>query len=318
MSIERPLVAVVTPVYNGGKYLSDTMACVQAQTYPNLVHVVLDNASTDSTAEIIARFEGGKVPILAHRNRETLRVGENWNAAMGHAPSDAKYVRLLCADDLMTPDFIEKAVDLAERDESVIIVGTNVSLNDTPMEFQWPAGQSVMEGAEVIRRYLSGEIGFFAVHTLMRRSVLDWRKPVFDPDMLGFDFEMVLAVLARGNFGMIHDRLGWVRDHTDTLTSTVLRVRNTHYADFLTALYRHGPAAFGGGAFKQAARRYENYYLRRLRRWRRDAGAAAVSHHFEALAGTRGAIGAKDYLLAGLDAILIRLGLRRGWTGWPN
>ena len=39
-----PLVAIATPVYNGAEYLADTMACVQAQTYPNLVHCVLDNA----------------------------------------------------------------------------------------------------------------------------------------------------------------------------------------------------------------------------------------------------------------------------------
>src|ERR1700731_169502 len=50
---DPPLVAITTPVYNGERYLGETMACVQAQTYPNLVHLVVDNASTDRSAEII-------------------------------------------------------------------------------------------------------------------------------------------------------------------------------------------------------------------------------------------------------------------------
>ena len=63
-----PLVAIVTPVYNGEQYLAEAMESVQAQTYPNLVHVILDNASTDRTAEIIESFRGRKVPLLVGRN----------------------------------------------------------------------------------------------------------------------------------------------------------------------------------------------------------------------------------------------------------
>ena len=69
-----PLVAVITPVYNGGKYLLEIMNCAQTQSFPNLVHVVLDNASSDNTAEIISLFSTSKVPVLAHRNPSTLPV----------------------------------------------------------------------------------------------------------------------------------------------------------------------------------------------------------------------------------------------------
>src|SRR5688572_574004 len=96
-----PLVVVVTPVYNGSPYLQRTLACVQAQTYPNIIHVVLDNASTDDTAEVIAGAVGGRVPILTKRNAATLGQVDNWNAAVAMTPAEAKYVKILCADDLM-------------------------------------------------------------------------------------------------------------------------------------------------------------------------------------------------------------------------
>ena len=110
----QPLVAVVTPVYNGEPHLKHTLRCVQAQTYPNLVHVVLDNASTDDTPEQIRAAEGGRVPIQAHRNDKLLPQVENWNAALALCPPEAKYVQFLAADDLIRSDAIEKLVEAAE------------------------------------------------------------------------------------------------------------------------------------------------------------------------------------------------------------
>ena len=83
---EQPLVAVLTPVYNGAKYLAETMACVQAQTYPNLVHIVLDNASTDATPEIISRYLNLRVPVVTKRNSTLLPQRENYNATVALAP----------------------------------------------------------------------------------------------------------------------------------------------------------------------------------------------------------------------------------------
>ena len=116
---EQPLVAVLTPVYNGGKYLAETMACVQAQTYPNLVHVVLDNASTDTTPEIISRYLNSRVPVVTKRNSALLPQRENYNATVALAPAEARYLKILAADDLMRPDAIARLVDVCERNPNV-------------------------------------------------------------------------------------------------------------------------------------------------------------------------------------------------------
>lgn len=313
-----PLAAVYTPVYNGDKYLEETMACVQAQTYPNLVHVVLDNASTDRTAEIIAQFSDQRVPVIAHRNDTLLDLGDNWNRSATLTPEDAKYIRLLCADDLMTPDFMEKTIALAERDPDLLLVGTNVSKNDTPFDMMWPEGTDIMEGKEVIRNFLTGDFGFFAIHTLMRRSVLDWRPELFDKDLLAMDVDFVLGIMMRGRFGMVHDRLGWVREHETTLTSTVMRKRNTHYGDFLTLLYRYGPDVFSPAEFRALRSRFESYYLRKMRRWRIEQGEDAIQHHLESFERVRGPVRPSDWLNAVYDRIMIKLKLHQPWTGWPN
>lgn len=313
-----PLVAIITPVYNGAAFLRETMECVQAQDYPNLVHVVLDNCSKDGTAEIIAEFKDRRVPVISARNAEVLPLYSNWNTAFSHAPADAKYVRLLCADDKMTPDCTSRMVEIAETDPEILLVGTNIYKNDDKIPFVWPEDTNVLDGREVVRRFFRNEIGFFAVHMLMRRDVMDWRNPVYDDAYVGADFESVLGILLHGKFGMVHDHLGWVRIHDASETAKTIVKKNTHFVDWLKALYRHGPEVFTPDEFRAVAKRYERHYLRKALRWRKEGGPDAAERHFKALEETRGPIRAPDYVDAMIDWAMIRAGFRRYWSGWPN
>src|SRR5438445_5973054 len=95
----RPLVAVVTPVYNGGAYLEAAMHSVQQQTYDRLIHVVVDNCSADNTSGVIDRFRSQRVELIASRNNNVLPVRENWTEALCAVPAETSYVKFLCADD---------------------------------------------------------------------------------------------------------------------------------------------------------------------------------------------------------------------------
>ena len=112
-----PLVTVITPAYNAEAYLRETMECVQAQTWPNLVHLVIENASTDATADIIAEFENARIPVKVVRHETLLPQVENWNSSFEHLPEGTEWFRLLCADDTMAPDAIEKMMQVARQDE---------------------------------------------------------------------------------------------------------------------------------------------------------------------------------------------------------
>ncbi|MEO1206264.1 MAG: glycosyltransferase [Pseudomonadota bacterium] len=314
----QPLVAIVTPVYNGGAHLRETMRSVQAQTYPNLVHVVLDNASSDDTAVIISDFADQRVPVIAGKNKTVLKQYDNWNAAHDLVPGYAAYIRLLCADDLMEPECTSRMVEVAETDPDILLVGTNVSKNHVPFPLNWDPAVPVLDGKEVIRRFFLNEMGFFAVHMLMRKSVMDWRKPLYDDAYVGADFEAVLGILKRGKFGMVHEQLGFVRIHEASMTSKVMLKKNTHFADFLSALHRHGPDVFGPDTFKHLAERYEMHYLRKSLRWKLQHGSDATQLHFERLKAERGEITLRDYATCLKDWVLIKAGYRKYWDGFPS
>jgi glycosyltransferase involved in cell wall biosynthesis len=315
---DLPLVAVTTPVYNGAAFLAETMECVQAQTYPNLVHCLVDNASTDETPAIIERYRGGRVPLIVVRNADTLKQMPNWNRAIELIPADAKYFRLLCADDTITPDAIEKMVALAETDDEIGIVGSYQTRTGGHLDtFGWPKDRQVFDGKEALRAYFRNQAGIWSVHTLMRRTLLDVRPSFFNEDYHLFDVELFVVMLQHCKFGFLHEDLAFTREHEGSVSSTVLYKSNIHFFEWMKWLLTEGPNFLSAAEIEETETRFRRYYLRKCLRWRLGETAPFVKKHIEALdrIGRRPTLSA--YADATLDWVFVKAGLREGWRGFP-
>src|ERR1039457_6206099 len=111
---ERPLVSVVTPVYNGEPYLTECIESVLAQTYSNWEHIIVNNCSTDRTLEIALEYAKKDNRIRVHNNRDFVGVIANHNLAFGLIAADSKYCKVVSADDWLFPECVTKMVCLAE------------------------------------------------------------------------------------------------------------------------------------------------------------------------------------------------------------
>ncbi|MBX3510166.1 MAG: glycosyltransferase [Hyphomonadaceae bacterium] len=314
-----PLVAIVTPVYNGAEFLAETMESVQAQTYPNLVHIVLDNASTDATPEIIARFKAGRVPLVTARNPTLLSMDQNWNAALALIPGEAKYFRILCADDVIFPETTLRMVALAESDPAIAVVTTALLRNDQEEDFRWPRDRTVFDGVEALRRYFTIQGTIEARQALMRTRDLASAAPFFDLNVgHSSDIDAVLRLLAPGRLGFLHEPLGMVREHEGNASSAEMRPTHAHFNDWLITLRRHAPRAFDASAYAKLERRYWRFYLRRLLRWRFVHGnRRAWDLHMQLLAKQNNRPSLIDYADAALDLVFEKFGLRQGWYAYP-
>jgi len=316
--MNAPLVAVVTPVYNGAKYLAETMACVQAQTYSNIVHVLRDNASTDATPDIIREYANGRHPLAVTRGDVTIPMAPNWNAAIDLVPREAAYFRVLCADDLMSPTAVEKMVAVAERDPKIGVVGCAIERDGAIEDPQWPKDTEIFEGHVAIERCFNGQGAILAPHMIWRRELLEERHPFFDNDIIENDTEVALWVLLKWKLGFVHEPLGFTRVHPDRFTATQYGQTHDNFASWLQIMTRIGPQAIPPSRFNPLLQRYRMYHLRKMLQWRLAEGnTAAFSAHAQIMRDLGYSVGAGDFAASMGDWMLKRLGVHPGWSGHP-
>jgi len=109
MSGNSPLVSIVVPVYNGERFLRASLDSILAQRYRPIDVLVMDDASTDSTASIIASYGERVRAIRQPRNR-----GIYGNANDGIALARGDYIAVYHADDLYEPEIVERQVAFLE------------------------------------------------------------------------------------------------------------------------------------------------------------------------------------------------------------
>jgi glycosyltransferase involved in cell wall biosynthesis len=114
-----PLVSVVVPTYNYGRFLGEMLDSVLAQTYRNWECVVVDDGSTDDTKEVVARYSeaDGRVRYVGQENR-----GQPAALNTGLRNFAGEYLQILDADDLIEARKLERQVESLEKHPEFDIV----------------------------------------------------------------------------------------------------------------------------------------------------------------------------------------------------
>ena len=110
-SAAHPLVTIVTPSYNQGRWIRKTLESVAAQTYPRIEHVVVDGGSTDETVQLLREAPG--IRWISEPDR-----GQAHAINKGISMSGGEFIAYLNSDDLLYPDAVTVAVDSFRHDPS--------------------------------------------------------------------------------------------------------------------------------------------------------------------------------------------------------
>jgi glycosyltransferase involved in cell wall biosynthesis len=113
-----PLVSICIPTYNGARWLKETLLSALAQTYEPLEIMVVDDASTDHTLEVVGSFSDSRIHVEV--NECNLGLVRNWNRCV--KLSKGSLVKFVFQDDLLYPTCVEKMVHLFEDNQRVGIV----------------------------------------------------------------------------------------------------------------------------------------------------------------------------------------------------
>ena len=110
----EPLVSVVTPVYNGEEYLDECIASVVAQSYGNWRYTIVNNCSTDRSAEIAESWAARDPRVCVVHNEGFLGQVENLNRAMALTDPESRWTKMVLADDWIFPACLERMVEVGE------------------------------------------------------------------------------------------------------------------------------------------------------------------------------------------------------------
>jgi len=214
-----PRISVVTPSFNQGQYLEETIRSVLLQDYRELEYIVIDGGSTDESAGIIRKY----APWLSYWVSEKDR-GQAHALNKGFARATGSIVAWLNSDDRYEPGALARIVAAATQAPEAPAWAGGCQVIDQDGEVLWrpPAGPTPdrsithADWVECWKAYPAGQPGIF-----MRREALRSVGGLREDLRCAFDYELWLRLAASGDFVRCEDVVASFRRHAESKTGTV-------------------------------------------------------------------------------------------------
>ena len=214
-----PRLTLGMPVYNGERFLEETLRSLLAQTYTDFALVISDNGSTDRTQEICRSFSVRDPRIRYHR--EEVNRGAAWNYNRVVELAAGEYFKWAAHDDLITPDYLARCVEVLDRDPGIVLCHADdqdVDEHGAPIDRRRishiPSGAkaSSTDAATRFRNLIRLDHDCEYVFGVIRLEVL--RKTALILSYTDSDRTLLGELALYGRFHEIPDRLFIHRHHT--------------------------------------------------------------------------------------------------------
>jgi glycosyltransferase involved in cell wall biosynthesis len=228
-------------MHNEATHIAECIESVISQTYPNWEYIVVDNCSTDGSADIVRRFAEKEPRIRLIESEQFRDAIPNHNFALRQISPRSKYCKVVFGDDWIFPDCLAKMVALAEAHPSVGLVGAYGLEGPQVVWTGMPYPSTVVPGTEICRRLFLDGLYVFGTATslLYRADLVRCHNPFYDVANIHTDMEVCVMLLKSCDFGFVHQVLTSTRVREGSRI-TMSRSLNTLAASKLGQLVRHG------------------------------------------------------------------------------
>jgi glycosyltransferase involved in cell wall biosynthesis len=207
---EYPRISIVTPSYNQGQFIEETIRSVLLQGYPNLEYIIIDGGSTDNTVEIIKRYE----PWIAYWVSEGDR-GQSHALNKGFRKSNGEILGWLNSDDYYNSMGLITLTELIQQNPNCVVwIGVC---------------QEIDRKGKLLRKFLpqlgdKEEIGNWGVSAFSQPSCLFSRNAFFQVEGLderleyAMDVDLWLRLLGCGEFATVDKIVSYARIYPEIKT----------------------------------------------------------------------------------------------------
>lgn len=207
------------PAYNGDRFIKQAIESVLAQTYPHWELIVVDDGSTDSTAEVVSTFKDSRIVYIYQENRGQA-------AALNHGLEVARgaYITTLDVDDWYTPNSLAARAEFLDTNEEYEVVYGDGIFCDKD-------GSLLKRFSELRTDHLVGDVfdvmltnSFFGTgaNVMVRASALEKYKIRYDESIVWCqDYDFYLRLAENCHFGFVDALTVWYRLHQENMTLTM-------------------------------------------------------------------------------------------------
>ena len=240
----KPVVSIVTPVYNGEDVLSTCIESVLAQTFGDFEYHIVNNCSTDGTRAIAEDYARRDRRVQVHHPTEFVDVTGSHNRALTLGARNSDYVKCVDADDWLFPHCVTEMVALMEAHSTMGMVCAYVLYGNRVAWDGLPYPSTFLTGREVCRKYFLEDIKAFGgpSASMVRASVVRSQQPFYSEGRYNGDTESYLKLLQKHDFGFLHQVLTYKAGGEDSRTTFRIRHMNPYAASNVQELVRFGPA----------------------------------------------------------------------------
>lgn len=250
-----PLVTIVTPSYNQGRFIKETIESVLAQDYPYVEYIIMDGGSTDETAQVVAPYLD-RLTFVSERDR-----GQTHAVNKGFARARGEIVAWLNSDDIFLPGAVRRVVEaFRENPKYGVVYGEGFQIAEFgEIKQHFPYTQRFDLWKLVYTSdYILNQSAFF------RKAALDAVGPLREELYYIMDWEILMRLGLYFEFGHIPHDLGCLREYGEakTFTGGLKRVR-----EIRRVLREYTGRPFPPGTIVYGLDTYKQYWLAKIEKW---------------------------------------------------
>jgi glycosyltransferase involved in cell wall biosynthesis len=214
----RPLLTVGIPTYNSAHLITDAVVSIMRQGIDDLEIVIVDNASSDNTQEVVSNLNNPHIRYF--RNDVNTGMAGSWNRCV--AEGRGTYFKFLCADDALLEGVLAKQISVLDNHPDVVLVTCDSMLADSllnPVKVMrmFP---DMCSGARVVNACLSGLNNYVGNPSAIMFRYKAVEGITVDPSYRYIlDLKFSLEILGRGGYANIGEPGYLCRDHPTSETN---------------------------------------------------------------------------------------------------
>jgi glycosyltransferase involved in cell wall biosynthesis len=217
----QPLVTIITPTFNHGKYIKECIESVLKQTICEWEQIIIDDGSSDNTISIVESFKDNRIKLVKQDHKGIENLKDTYNHALQLAQGE--YIAILEGDDYWHPDKLERQLPLFDNKDVLLVWGSVLWVHED--------GQHITSAPPDINRYLGLSryqylrellFGNFipAVTVMLRKDMLRSMGGFQQtPYMVTVDYPTWLQCVLNGETAVVTDVVGYWRRHSKQMST---------------------------------------------------------------------------------------------------